>query len=448
MTIWSGRNMIFTATMAGFLASTPANADVNTDANALFVGAVQAWTAAGALPADAMADRAALLQTVNRNLDQIITDLPGSDLAVRLITGETLGPITLQGARDALAQADAAIPMQDCAAMPTPGCLLQVAVAELGDVEDYDLKLILPRLISGLADADDTATALALFDRYPDSDGYTRQAYVARSYARTGQTDLALDIVAATAVPAEQSYIRAAIVQGLMDRGADTDALSVLSQVTDPADKVLGLIAMQAFDEAFAQIDQVPADGQNWVRNQLAIAAAQADQVDRAQMVLDQIDDSDWRKSPIQEIAMAQARAGLVAEAIVTAHRIPDPARLKIILALWHIAPDPAYVAEIQDRFDRTSAQSVSRRHILFIMNLVDPRPDYLAELQVLDAAVEERSLGRMAYADIELLNAAGRYADAATLALAMSTNDGRAWDKVSALMFIAEAISADPQQP
>ena len=448
MTIWSGRNMIFTATMAGFLASTPANADVNTDANALFVGAVQAWTAAVALPADAMADRAALLQTVNRNLDQIITDLPGSDLAVRLITGETLGPITLQGARDALAQADAAIPMQDCAAMPTPGCLLQVAVAELGDVEDYDLKLILPRLISGLADADDTATALALFDRYPDSDGYTRQAYVARFYARTDQTNLALDIVAATAVPAEQSYIRAAIVQGLMDRGADTDALSVLSQVTDPADKVLGLIAMQAFDEAFAQIDQVPADGQNWVRNQLAIAAAQADQVDRAQMVLDQIDDSDWRKSPIQEIAMAQARAGLVAEAIETAHRIPDPARLKIILALWHIAPDPAYVAEIQDRFDRTSAQSVSRRHILFIMNLVDPRPDYLAELQVLDAAVEERSLGRMAYADIELLNAAGRYADAATLALAMSTNDGRAWDKVSALMFIAEAISADPQQP
>ena len=449
MTIWSGRNMILTATFAGFLAGSPASADINTDANALFVGAVQAWTAAGAIASDApgaMADRAALLQTVNRNLEQIITDLPGSDLAVRLITGETLGPITLQGARDALAQADAAIPAADCAAMPTRGCLLQVAVADLADADEFDLKLILRRLIRMLAEADDTVAALALIARYPDKADYTTQATIAGSYARTDQTDLALDIVAATADPVQQSYIRAAIVQGLVDRGADTDALSVFSQLTDPADKVLALIAMRAFDDAQVQIEQVPAEGQNRVRSLLSIAAAQAGQVDRAQMVLDQIDDTDWRWLPITEIAKAQARAGQVAAAIETAHRIPDPARLNLILALWHIAPDPAYVAEIQARFDRTPAQSVSRRDILFLMNIVDPRPDYLAELQVLNAAVDERALGVMASVDIELLNAAGRYADAATLALA--TQYGGAWDKISALMSIAEAIATDPQQP
>lgn len=235
-------------------------------------------------------------------------------------------------------------------------------------------------------------------------------------------------------------------MQGLVDRGADTDALSVFSQLTDPADKVLALIAMRAFDDAQVQIEQVPAEGQNRVRSLLSIAAAQAGQVDRAQMVLDQIDDTDWRGLPIKEIAKAQARAGQVAAAIETAHRIPDPARLNLILALWHIAPDPAYVAEIQARFDRTPAQSVSRRDILFLMNIVDPRPDYLAELQVLNAAVDERALGVMASVDIELLNAAGRYADAATLALA--TQDGGAWDKISALMSIAEAIATDPQQP
>ena len=112
MGVLTGCRLAKATAVAGFLAATAACADVNTDANALFVRAVQAWTAAAALPADdpGKADeRIALLRQVNANLDQIINELPGSDIAVRLITGETLGPITLDGARDALVQISAAV---------------------------------------------------------------------------------------------------------------------------------------------------------------------------------------------------------------------------------------------------------------------------------------------------------------------------------------------------
>ena len=136
MAVLSGRNFVLAAAFAGLFAAMPASADVNTDANALFVGAVQAWTAAAAIPTDdpaGAAERAELLETVNRNLDQIIDDLAGSDLAVRLITGETLGPITLHGARDALAQTNAAASGLECAAAPSPACLVQEALPDLAN---------------------------------------------------------------------------------------------------------------------------------------------------------------------------------------------------------------------------------------------------------------------------------------------------------------------------
>ena len=55
MAVLSGRNFVLAAAVAGLFAAMPASADVNTDANALFVGAVQAWTAAAAIPAGVVA---------------------------------------------------------------------------------------------------------------------------------------------------------------------------------------------------------------------------------------------------------------------------------------------------------------------------------------------------------------------------------------------------------
>lgn len=73
-----GRSVAVAALL--FLLAPPGSADVNTDANALFVGAVQAWNAAAAIPADdagRAAERQTLLQEVNGNLDRILNDLPG-----------------------------------------------------------------------------------------------------------------------------------------------------------------------------------------------------------------------------------------------------------------------------------------------------------------------------------------------------------------------------------
>lgn len=326
------------AAFAGLFVATPASADVNTDANALFVRAVQAWTAAAAIAADdpaGAAERSGLLETVNHNLDQIITDLPGSDLAVRLITGETLGPITLQGARDALAQNSAAAPGLDCAAAPNSGCLLQEALADMAMIEDPTLQRFgFPEALRAFTAMDDTQAAITLMQTYPLLDTPRNQAEVARTFARMGEMDAAFAIVAATPDPVQQSYIRARIVQGLVDRGDDRDAFSAFSQVTEPLDRLVAMAALKEFEATHGLIDAMPADVQNSARKLLSIAAAQAGQIDLAQSVLDQITDSDLRGVVIEEIAMAQARAGLVAEALITAHRIPDPARVRTILAL------------------------------------------------------------------------------------------------------------------
>lgn len=63
----------------------PALADDNSEANTLFVEAMLAWDQAAAASDDA--ERLRLLQSVDANLQQIITAHPGADLAVKLVIG-------------------------------------------------------------------------------------------------------------------------------------------------------------------------------------------------------------------------------------------------------------------------------------------------------------------------------------------------------------------------
>jgi sulfatase modifying factor 1 len=82
-------------TFALLLAS-PASAQTADDAaaNRLFVEAVQLWNRAQGQPVD---QRPATLQRVQSNLKTIIERHSGSPLAVRLVIGETVGPLSVPG---------------------------------------------------------------------------------------------------------------------------------------------------------------------------------------------------------------------------------------------------------------------------------------------------------------------------------------------------------------
>jgi formylglycine-generating enzyme required for sulfatase activity len=88
------------------LLATPASAQTADDAaaNRLFVEAVQLWTRAEGEPVE---QRPATLQRVQSNLKRIIERHSGSTLAVRLVTGETVGPLSVVRVDMAVVEAQA-----------------------------------------------------------------------------------------------------------------------------------------------------------------------------------------------------------------------------------------------------------------------------------------------------------------------------------------------------
>lgn len=88
------------------LALVPAFAQTPEDAaaNRLFVEAVQLWNRA---PGEPVGVRAMTLRRVQSNLKAIIEQHPGSALAVRLVIGETVGPLSRASVTAGVTQADA-----------------------------------------------------------------------------------------------------------------------------------------------------------------------------------------------------------------------------------------------------------------------------------------------------------------------------------------------------
>jgi formylglycine-generating enzyme required for sulfatase activity len=82
------------ALIFALLLATPASAQTADDAaaNRLFVEAVQLWNRADGEPVE---QRPATLQRVQANLKTIIERHPGSVLAVRLVIGDTVGPLSV-----------------------------------------------------------------------------------------------------------------------------------------------------------------------------------------------------------------------------------------------------------------------------------------------------------------------------------------------------------------
>ena len=121
--------------VAAFLASS-AMADATASSNRLMVGAAQLFEAAQNEPS--LERRTELLRQAQRKLEEIIKQFPSSDLAVKLITGQPVGYISLSAirkqARDTgekliAIRTEAKRRKESCIASPTYSCLIDQSLA-------------------------------------------------------------------------------------------------------------------------------------------------------------------------------------------------------------------------------------------------------------------------------------------------------------------------------
>ena len=138
------------AVLAGVLIAVPQflSADDNTEANRLIVETVGLWNEAQELPGDGIEvaeRRAALLAEVVANLNTIVNVYPGSDIAVQLVIGQTIGPLSQINAQEALVAAEDKVTEEEeaaeaarssCFAEPSASCVFFEALDIAERVED------------------------------------------------------------------------------------------------------------------------------------------------------------------------------------------------------------------------------------------------------------------------------------------------------------------------
>ena len=111
-------------------------ADANEKANALFAEAVQLWKQAEVIEGDSLEElekRLELLEQIGANLDSIVSDYPGSNLAVQLLIG-SVGPLNVAEVDEQLEVLNNAIWCQQ----NLRDCLIQEALEVAGSIEDAD----------------------------------------------------------------------------------------------------------------------------------------------------------------------------------------------------------------------------------------------------------------------------------------------------------------------
>jgi len=151
------KHLVITLLLMGF--SFPALADDVGKANALMVEAVQLLQSAGGA-ADAM-ERFRLSEEALGNLNEIVDRYPTTDLAVKLITGQAIGNISLEGVaaetEELRKKAEAeAVPRtwDECQVSPNSRCVLTQALATAETIEGgYFRALALSNIASAQVEA-------------------------------------------------------------------------------------------------------------------------------------------------------------------------------------------------------------------------------------------------------------------------------------------------------
>lgn len=353
----------------GLIAGDASAAESSSEANRKFVEAVQAWQRAEALAEDPVSharERASLLKSVVANLNGIIEEHPESDLAVQLVIGSTIGPLSLPVAEAALEEAaqygtcsketinencflveairaarqiyepeEKARQLAKIAALKRDASLFDEAIAAAYQmVETRSSELTLSNIAKKQAEAGLFKEALHTAERM------TVDLYRVKLLAEIGQIKKDSDVLheAVTQVSRmfggirENEHSLLQIAEAQSEAGFHPDARQTINLITDRMYRVWALVT--AYEEensldlllsAIHLSRQGPLDIPTvypWHETAAARELAKEGRLDEAFAMVAAMEDQSWRETGLYVIALSLAEAGEGAEALDVIQRI------------------------------------------------------------------------------------------------------------------------------
>lgn len=361
--------------------------------------------------------------------------------------------VSLLAAPLAADDAPASVDANACIASPTPTCLLaEAALSAPAIEEEWSKRPLIHSIASAMADAGDVEAAQTFLAGFPDMfpSAYLL-APVAQALARAGRDADALALFASPEVQDEPERILAAIGLGQAQSDRLTEASETAARITDPVLQARVLVSTLDPDPALERVATLPAEDQEALLAALASRLARQGDIDAAFDVMYMIADPDARIDPRAEIARAQTRAGLIAEAITTAKGMSRQAsQVDLLLSLMRIAPDPLILEEIHAIADGIPESARSYGLVAIVMATLDPDGPYPAVVAADLAATENpiaATRNTLTYA--QLLSSYGNYPAAAALAFGITGDDQLAiGDRIYGLTMIARAMNRDAGVP
>ncbi len=326
-------------------------ADDNTEANTLFVEAMLAWDDA-ALASDEM-ERLRLIELVEANLQQIIVAHPGSDLAVKLVIGEAIGPLSMPVVRAALSEAEAVAAVAqawtDCISAPNPRCIMAEVdrlSQSIPEAQDDDVIVSNAILVAAASGQLDTAIAMTAGLGGYFLDRAFRDIAIAQANAgKMTEAHETVDRIAnfSTRIRTLIAIAKAEFALSLPDQARATlmGAYKETGSATDPGERhrlrndliwkmaELGL-AQDARTLALA-IEEVDDRDEHLLR--IVRAQTVEGSIDAAIETAALIEGTDSLDRAQGNIAVAEAKAGLSARALERANGITDATERLLTLA-------------------------------------------------------------------------------------------------------------------
>ncbi|MGR3608407.1 MAG: hypothetical protein ACU0BN_06020 [Sulfitobacter sp.] len=397
-----------------FSAGGGVSADTAAGANSLFVRAVEGWQSVEQIAGnDTASARRKLerLKEVSAAIDSIIADHSGSELAVKLIIGETVGPLSVPMLKETVREAELKLQLSECADEPTSSCIIDLAVSIVrdmsGDSSFYYIKdIAISQAQAGLYN-ESLKTARSIPDRKVQENALSQ---ISIKMAETGDLDQALNLASGLSIGSAASQAYSAIVSSKIELGKFGDAERLFEKIED---------------------NQARRD----VLIEYAKALASKGQMETSMDLLTRIDDV-YRSAAMKDIFEIQVSEGDYESAWETADNIPDDSYRCQAVVRFGIATDDR---EIIDRIIESTLNMEDGFHkeICFrTIGIQANRSSFLGEARRLVAERGGLSIWHAVKDELE----AGLFEDAYRTALTYTSDSSRS---NSLAMVAKEAASA-----
>jgi hypothetical protein len=375
-------------------------AETSAGANSLFVQAVKGWQSADDISGEDIASaklRLEVLDEVDTALETIVEEHSGSDLAVSLVIGETVGPLSIEIVRLARRGAELDFRLAQCSSAPSAECLLNTALDNVIDMKRENQDSWLRSIASAQAHA-------GLFGQSQET---------AQSIASTAEQQKALTAISISLAEAGLVDQALSLATTVADEGLSSDAYKAI---------VTSEIELENLEKAKNFLGKVTDQDQHRdALIDLATALAEKGAVAEALALLTELDDY-WRSVGMRDVVAVQVLDGKYEAALDTVRNIPEPMYTCEAAANIAIAMDDHEMIEKIVAFAQSLSFAYDKELCLRTIGIQTARADILAEARGL--AIERGGFG-LWYGMVDELHA-GLFDEGVKSASAAATEENR----------------------